>query len=72
MKGKRKAQPRSKKRAVRRRPKIDSPALVSDLKTFIRRYVVMTDQQLTVVALWVIHTHCVGAFEQTPYLSVTS
>jgi Protein of unknown function (DUF3631) len=72
MKGNRKAQPRSKKRAVRRRPKIDSPALVSNLKTFIRRYVVMTDQQLTVVALWVIHTHCIWAFEQTPYLSVTS
>jgi len=40
--------------------------------TFIRRYVVMTEEQLLVVAVWVIHTHCVKEFEQTPYLSVMS
>jgi hypothetical protein len=58
------------KRTRRQKPK--SSALASDLVTFIRRYVVMTDQQLLVVALWVIHTHCVREFEQTPYLSVNS
>jgi len=40
--------------------------------TFIRRYVVMTEDQLLVVAIWVTHTHCVKMFEQTPYLSVMS
>lgn len=46
--------------------------LVGDVMAFIRRFVVMTDAQLVVVALWAIHTHCVGAVEQTPYLAITS
>lgn len=48
------------------------PALVAALTGFIRSYVVMTEAQTLVVALWVIHTHCVEAFQQTPYLAVTS
>jgi hypothetical protein len=43
-----------------------------NLARFLRSYVVMTDAQTQVVALWVIHTHCFGVFQQTPYLSVTS
>ena len=54
---------------TRRRPK---DPLVADLVAFIRAYVVMTPEKLLVVALWVIHTHCVEVFEQTPYLAVTS
>ncbi len=46
--------------------------LVNQLRRFIRRYVVMSDEQLLVVALWAIHTYAVEAFEQTPYLAVTS
>jgi hypothetical protein len=46
--------------------------LVYDLMAFIRRYVVMTREQLLVTALWVIHTHCIEHIEQTPYLAVTS
>lgn len=46
--------------------------LVRKLMTFIRRYVVMSDDQLLVVALWAIHTYAIDAFEQTPYLAVTS
>jgi hypothetical protein len=55
-----------KKRAKRRN------ALVSDLTEFIRYYVVMSDAQTLTVALWAIHTHCFDAFQQTPYLAVTS
>lgn len=47
-------------------------ALVSDLTAFIRSYVVMSEAQTLTVALWVIHTHCFSAFQQTPYLAVTS
>jgi hypothetical protein len=54
----------------RRRPRRNS--LVSDLTAFIESYVVMTEAQTLVVALWAIHTHCFQAFEQTPYLAVTS
>lgn len=46
--------------------------LLRDLATFIRRFVVMTDDQLLVVALWVIHTHCISHVVQTPYLSISS
>lgn len=47
-------------------------ALVSDLTEFIRSYVVMSEAQTLTVALWAIHTHCFSAFQQTPYLAVTS
>jgi Protein of unknown function (DUF3631) len=46
--------------------------LVYDLMAFIRRYVVMSPEQLLVTALWIIHTHCIAHVEQTPYLAVTS
>jgi len=46
--------------------------LIPDISTFIRRYVVMADAKLLVVALWIVHTHCIAEFEQTPYLAVTS
>lgn len=43
-----------------------------EVARFIRTYVVMTDAQAQVIALWTIHTHCFEVFQQTPYLSVTS
>jgi hypothetical protein len=46
--------------------------LLGDVMRFVRRYVVMSDDQLIVVALWVIHTHLIEIAEQTPYLAVTS
>jgi hypothetical protein len=46
--------------------------LLHDVMAFVRRYVVMSDEQLLVVALWVIHTHCLDSAEQTPYLAVNS
>lgn len=46
--------------------------LVYDLMAFMRRYVVMSREQLLVTALWIIHTHCIEHVEQTPYLAVTS
>ncbi len=49
-----------------------SSRLVFDLMAFIRRYVVMSREQLLITALWIIHTHCIESVEQTPYLAVTS
>src|SRR4051794_17242833 len=46
--------------------------LASDIVAFVRQYVVMSDDKLLILALWVIHTHIIRAFDQTPYLSVTS
>jgi hypothetical protein len=53
-------------------PGAELPPLVRDLVLFVRGYVVMTDAQLLITALWVIHTHCFQTAAQTPYLAVTS
>jgi hypothetical protein len=47
-------------------------SVIVDLTSLIRRYVVMSEEQLLVVALWVVHTHSIQHCEQTPYLSITS
>ena len=39
---------------------------------FIRRFVVLDDDQMTAVVLWTAHTHAFDAAECTPYLSITS
>jgi hypothetical protein len=46
--------------------------VLDSLVTFVRRFVVMTDDQACAVALWVVHTHCFDAAEATPYLHVCS
>jgi Protein of unknown function (DUF3631) len=45
---------------------------LAKLLGLIEKYVVMSPEQRLVVALWIVHTHCVDVFEQTPYLTVTS
>jgi hypothetical protein len=51
---------------------IKPECLVQDVAGFVGQFVVMTSEKLLAVALWVIHTHCVAQFDQTPYLAVTS
>src|SRR6266576_5706527 len=46
--------------------------LVAELISVLRDYVVMTDEQYLVIALWVIHTYLAESLYQTPYLAVTS
>jgi hypothetical protein len=50
----------------------DLASTLHDVVAFLRRFIVMSDPQLTAVGLWVNHTHAAAAFETTPYLSVTS
>src|SRR5438105_4185862 len=38
----------------------------------IRQYLVCSDHQLTVLALWVLHTYCHRSFPVTPYLNICS
>ncbi len=47
-------------------------ALLADVTGFVRRYVVQTNQQVVMVALWVLHSWVIEAFDVTPYLAVTS
>jgi Protein of unknown function (DUF3631) len=46
--------------------------LLDELVVFLRRFVVMSDAQLAVVALWLVHTHALASADATPYLAVTS
>jgi hypothetical protein len=46
--------------------------LLDGIAATIRRYVVMSDAQRDVVALWVLHAHAIEAADSTPYLAVTS
>jgi hypothetical protein len=39
---------------------------------FVRRFVVLTDAQLTAVTLWIAHTHAFEAADATPYLHASS
>lgn len=46
--------------------------LVADLIKFIGRYVVMTDAQKIVLAVYAIHTHIAAHCQQTPYIFIHS
>lgn len=41
-------------------------------EAFIRRFVVVSQAQSTTITLWLAHTHCIEAFDCTPYLAITS
>lgn len=62
-----------KKRTPRRRklPTTDGQ-MVDDIRDFIKRYVVLTDSQVMVVALYVMHTYIIEACYQTPYIQISS
>jgi hypothetical protein len=46
--------------------------VLEEIRAFVRRYVVLSDAGAVAVALWVVHTWAIEAFETTPRLAVTS
>jgi hypothetical protein len=46
--------------------------LLDDIVAFVRRFVVLSEEQADAVALWVLHTHALPAADTTPYLAITS
>jgi len=50
----------------------EGAALLEEISRFVRRFVHLSDAQLTVIAAWVVHTHALAAAEATPYLAITS
>src|SRR5215218_2649160 len=50
----------------------DGADLLEELVRFVRRFVVLTDAQGDIVALWAVHTHALDAADCTGYLSITS
>ena len=47
-------------------------ALLEAICGFVRRFVLLSETQLWVIATWVVHTHALIAAETTPYLAITS
>jgi Protein of unknown function (DUF3631) len=47
-------------------------SLLDSLKVWVRRYVVVSEDQLNVLAAWVLHTWAMEAAECTPYLHITA
>jgi Protein of unknown function (DUF3631) len=47
-------------------------AYLHRIEDFVRRYVVVDDDQAAAIATWVAHTHAFAAAVATPYLSITS
>ncbi len=50
----------------------DLGGVLEDLVAFVRRYVVLRDEQATAIALWVAHTYVYERGDQSPILAVTS
>ncbi|HEY6971826.1 MAG TPA: DUF3631 domain-containing protein [Candidatus Angelobacter sp.] len=48
------------------------PALLDQIVSFLRQYLVCDDHQLTVLALWIAHTWRFGSFRVHPYLDIHS
>jgi hypothetical protein len=53
-------------------PPVDGQQLLSHVASFFQRYLVCTEDQLTVLTLWTLHTHCFAAAPVTPYLHIRS
>jgi hypothetical protein len=51
-------------------PQLD--ALLTDAELFVRRFVVLSEEQVTAVVLWTAHTWAIQAAHATPYLHATS
>lgn len=50
----------------------NGPELLDAIVTFIRRFVILSQQQAEAIALWIVHTHVLKAADTTPYLNITS
>jgi Protein of unknown function (DUF3631)/DnaB-like helicase N terminal domain len=58
--------------AVTGRVSPDGSAVLDETLAFVRRFVGLTIEQATAVALWTVHTHGFDASETTPYLAISS
>ncbi len=50
----------------------DGADVLEKITAFVRRYVVLSEQQLVLLALWVLHTHALDAADTTAYLNIKS
>lgn len=50
----------------------ETAAVLTATAQLVRRYIVLSEFQLAILALWIAHTHAVGAADQTPYIHARS
>jgi hypothetical protein len=53
-------------------PLIDGVTLSNSIRSFLLRFVVLSDCQADACSLWVLHTHAIDAADCTPYLNIRS
>jgi len=46
--------------------------LLAETRDFVRKYVVVSEDQLAALVLWVAHSHAFAAAQTTPYIAITS
>lgn len=46
--------------------------MLSQLSRFFSSYLSCSEEQLTILSLWTLHTHCFAAAQTTPYLDISS
>lgn len=51
---------------------VDGKILLTELQTYVKRFVSLTEPQARVIAAWAVHTYLFQVAEATPYLSITS
>ena len=51
---------------------LDGSQLITQISDFLARYLHCSEHQRTVIALWIVHTHCFPAARVTPYLHIRS
>lgn len=51
---------------------LDGAELLENLAAYVRRYVVLSDEQALLLALWTLHTHALDAADTTPYVNIKS
>ena len=54
------------------KPPADGAALLNEVVTLIRRYIVLDTEQADAIALWTAHTYAIDAVDVTPYLAIMS
>jgi hypothetical protein len=50
----------------------DTAYLLDTCRRWIRRYLIVSDEQASVLSVWILHTYTFDAAETTPYIHITA
>jgi hypothetical protein len=54
------------------KPEPNGAVVLEEIAACLRRYVVLSEEQAVLLALWIFHTHAFNVAETTPYLNIKS